>query len=488
MTLLKFRTLIRRLGRLALLVLLGYPYVIVLLPLSIWLGIHMIGGWLNLEHDHGWSGSELMRCVGLTIGAVLLMALVLVYLAATVYVGWKGHADLYRRGSWASISRPWLHAVITRENLLARIDALAGTHRLVGPVLRAEPRCEPPRRYFYETVKQASALALDFDYCVFAPKAALLPPRETLFRFDASRRRFEATVADEDGGPTALVGVHPCDLHAIRLLDEVFARDHCDEHYGRRRQGRFIVGMDCGEPCTPGVFCGETNTHHAREGFDVMLYPLGADGDSANEPRRADAFGIVYGTEAGQDWLAVDDGAAVRQPSIEDKRRFERYLMHKKTAFPRRLAQPWSDIPTTLAGSYDSLVWEATAQRCYSCGSCNLACPTCYCFDIQDCNDLPPQRGRRERTWDGCMLRDFAVVAGGHNFRSERAQRLRHRIFRKGAWIEQRTGLSGCVGCGRCDRACTAHISIVEILNRLTEERDGGQRARGAPAAAAAGD
>jgi formate hydrogenlyase subunit 6/NADH:ubiquinone oxidoreductase subunit I len=68
------------------------------------------------------------------------------------------------------------------------------------------------------------------------------------------------------------------------------------------------------------------------------------------------------------------------------------------------------------------------------------------------------------------MLHDFALVAGGHNFRGKAAQRLRHRIFRKGAWIEQRTGLTGCVGCARCVRSCTAHISIVEILNQLAEK------------------
>jgi formate hydrogenlyase subunit 6/NADH:ubiquinone oxidoreductase subunit I len=68
------------------------------------------------------------------------------------------------------------------------------------------------------------------------------------------------------------------------------------------------------------------------------------------------------------------------------------------------------------------------------------------------------------------MLRDFSLVAGDHNFRARSAERLRHRIFRKGAWIADRTGRMGCVGCGRCDRACTAQISIVQILNQLSEE------------------
>ncbi len=487
MTMLKFKSLIRRLGRLVLLLLLGYPYVIVVLPLSIWLGTYVVSGWLEPGQVRSWSWSELTYGIGFTAGVAMLIVLSLVYLAAATYVGWKGHADVYRRGSWAAIGRPWLHAVITREDLLKRIDALAKTHALVGPVMRVEPQCEPPRRYFYEPIKRATDLALDFDYCVYSPKASLLPPRETLFRFDTRNRRFEAFLNDEDGSATALIGVHPCDIHAVRMLDEAFEQDHRDEHYCARRARLLIVGMDCGEPCTPGVFCHETKTHYATDGFDVMLYPLRSDDDSTNGRPRADAFGVVYGSDVGCEWLAADDVAAVRSPSVEDERRFERYLIRKNTAFPRRLTQSWSEIPTTLAGSYDSLVWDATAQRCYSCGSCNLVCPTCYCFDIQDQNDLPPQSGHRERIWDGCMLRDFAVVAGGHNFRSDRAQRLRHRIFRKGAWIKKRTGLSGCVGCARCDRACTAHISIVEILNQLADEHEDGKRAPESLAAATAG-
>ena len=123
-----------------------------------------------------------------------------------------------------------------------------------------------------------------------------------------------------------------------------------------------------------------------------------------------------------------------------------------------------------IEASYAAELWEDEAAACYSCGSCNLVCPTCYCFDIRDENDLPPTSGRRTRCWDACMLPGFAVVAGGNNFRPAAGQRLRHRVLRKAAWIERRSGLPGCVGCARCDRACTARISLREILTRAYEE------------------
>lgn len=367
-----------------------------------------------------------------------------------------------------------LDGIIHHAALLKRLDELGKTRRLVGPVARHVPECDPPVRYFYETVTRAEDLALDFTYCVYGPKQALLPARETLFRFDQSSGHFQATPHFDDR-PLALFGIRPCDLHGIRLLDAVFERDYHDEHYQARRRNTLIIGLDCATPCGSDAFCGDMGTNHAESGFDVMLYPLGGGEDAyqagAEIPAQRE-YGVVFGTDAGRVWLSADADNELRRPTAADERRYAEYLERKANAFPRKLKARREEIPALLERSYDSLLWDGTAQRCYSCGSCNLVCPTCYCFDIHDENDLPPETGCREREWDGCMLRDFALVAGDHNFRTKTAQRLRHRIYRKGAWIEQRTGLAGCVGCARCDRACTAKISIVEMLNQLAEEAE----------------
>src|SRR4030042_549369 len=61
-------------------------------------------------------------------------------------------------------------------------------------------------------------------------------------------------------------------------------------------------------------------------------------------------------------------------------------------------------LPKVLGRSYDHPVWEEKAQRCYSCGSCNLVCPTCYCFDVRDDVEWGLQKGRRYRGWGGRLL------------------------------------------------------------------------------------
>lgn len=348
-----------------------------------------------------------------------------------------------------------LERIITHDEVLTIVADLAGEYRIVGPVLRGG-------QYFYETVTEPDELDLSFSYCVYGPRGYLFPPTETLFRFDKQNGRFETTPMIEQI-PTAFVGVHPCDINAIRLLDRVFAKDHRDEHYLSRRACAFIIGVDCAKQCTDGVFCADMHGNIAKEGFDLMLFPL-EQGGGPKDVR----YGVVIGSESGEARMRRRSIGAT--PKAADERAMEEYQRRKDAAFPRRLKTRLEELPSLLERSYDSLLWEATARRCYSCGSCNLACPTCYCFNIFDETDMTLARGERKREWDGCQLEKFAEVAGPHNFRPKAASRLRHRIFRKAKWVKEQSGIAGCVGCARCDRACTAKIHSVEIYNQLAEE------------------
>lgn len=352
-----------------------------------------------------------------------------------------------------------LDRILTHSELLTLVDELSRQARLIGPVARDVPDAKPPRRYFYEPVEQAAQLDLDFNYCVFGPTRFLLPSHETLFVYQRHQGGFTAQpVFDEQ--PTALIGVHPCDLHALQSLDRAFYTPICDEHYQRRRENLFIVGIDCATPCTDGCFCADMRTNHATDGFDVMLYPF--------ERGAGRRYGVLFGSDAGREWILYNQRGV--RPTVADERTFDEYQRRKLAEFPLRLTTGYDDLPALLKRSYDSLLWEATARRCYSCGSCNTTCPTCYCFDVNDEPEITLASGRRTRVSDGCMLREFATVAGGHNFRPQAAARLRHRIYRKSVWIRERLGTSGCVGCARCDRACTAKINCVEIYNQLAEE------------------
>ena len=91
-------------------------------------------------------------------------------------------------------------------------------------------------------------------------------------------------------------------------------------------------------------------------------------------------------------------------------------------------------------------------------------CPTCFCFDIQDVLDPDGQTGERQRIWDACTSPQFAVVAGGHNFRPTGRERVRHRMYHKLNGFLATYDRMLCVGCGRCVKACKADINHIRVL------------------------
>ena len=251
-----------------------------------------------------------------------------------------------------------------------------------------------------------------------------------------------------------LIGVHPCDIYATWLLDVIFEADNPDPNYLSKRRKTTLIGLDCIQPCDDQSFCKDMGSIDCDTGFDLLLSDVG------------DKYFVDVGTERGKE-LLMDCPQAVDAES-EDYAARQQFLEQKQINFHKRIPVDMRYMPEILAGAYDNLVWQATSRRCFSCGSCNLVCPTCYCFDVSDNVNLSLADGERSRSWDGCMLRPFAEVAGGENFRPAAEDRLRHRIYRKGKFMREQYGKSGCVGCGRCERACVADISIREIFTQLT--------------------
>ena len=151
-------------------------------------------------------------------------------------------------------------------------------------------------------------------------------------------------------------------------------------------------------------------------------------------------------------------------------------LTEKWPRFPYRLEFDVTELPDILNLSQKSSYWKELGERCLACGMCTQVCPTCYCFNVSDEADLTLKSGKRIRSWDSCQVEEFALVAGGHNFRKARALRQRHRFLRKGKYQYEAFGMIGCVGCGRCAQACLVHITPVETFNELYRRRQAGEK------------
>lgn len=310
---------------------------------------------------------------------------------------------------------------------------------------------EKGNKYVFDVLEKAGDLRLDYDVTILPPKKYFAPQRETLLKYKVK----DGHEAVNEVTPRIILGIHPYDLEAIRQMDKVFSETYEDEHYLEKREASVLVGMNM-EDVSEWSFAGSMGTATIEDHYDIMLTDIG------------DNYVIEIGSEKGSDLL---DGVNLRDATEEEKEAVENKKNDLKDKFKKSLDFSPEELPELLEENYDNVeFWEENSEKCYSCGSCNLVCPTCYCFDVKDINEITLDEGKRIRQWDGCLLEEFAIVAGDENFREERYQRYRHRFMRKGRYIYERYDDIACVGCGRCGSHCVPDIADpTEVYNSLKE-------------------
>jgi len=338
-------------------------------------------------------------------------------------------------------------STVTKEQFKSFVTALIGSdQRVVGVQAKDD-------KFVFGDLNNADDLRLDYDVTILPPKKYVLPQKETLLNFQVGGDSQSVQEADK----MVLLGVHPYDMVAINQMDKLFSQGEYDTHYMNRRRNVTIIACDVVTP-SENVFAASMNTATCDKGFDILLTDIG------------DSYVVEAATDKGEDLLKMMDG--VRKAAAADLDKRKAVQEKNRTVLDKhKLECKPSFLPKLLEKAYEHSVWEEKARLCYSCGSCNQVCPTCYCFDVQDEVEWDLKSGCRYRAWDGCLLQNFATVAGDHNFRKKREDRFRHRLYRKGKYVPGKIdGEIACVGCGRCITACTAKIANpVEIYNTLME-------------------
>ena len=327
------------------------------------------------------------------------------------------------------------------------VDELIRTTKVYGVKAKGD-------RFAFGPLDSAKELRLDYDVTLQPPKIFFQPPAETLITYVE-----QGTYKSEyDCEKFVLLGVHPYDMIALNQMDILWSQDNYDNHYMTRRRNATIVACDVVIP-SKDVFASSMNTAVVKEGFDVLLTDIG------------DSYIAEAATEKGEELLcALKKEEEVTKDDL--KKRQGIWDKNKKGLNKHELNCSVSYLPKLLERAYDHPVWEEKARTCFSCGSCNQVCPTCYCFNVQDEPNWDLKSGKRERFWDGCLLDGFTKVAGEHEFRKNREDRFRHRIYRKGKYVPAKIGGQiACVGCGRCVSACLPDIANpVNVYNRLIDD------------------
>lgn len=324
------------------------------------------------------------------------------------------------------------------------LEALKNWGRLVAPVERA------PGVFSLEEITDVSKARPDALRTILPFKKLLLRPRFTMLEQGSDGA--PAASSDNDGGPVVYFGAHACDIHALKILDLMFLSDFVDTYYKKNRDQLTVIGYGCfpDEKC----FCDSLGTGNAEDGFDMFLTPL--------EGR----FLVTVATARGDEIVcALPDyfETATRQ----DRTDYLARLRERESSFTTRIDV--DDLPYVLELKRDDPVWEELGKKCLCCGSCSMVCPTCTCFNVAD-EVLVEGRAVRVRTWDACLYANYALVAGGHNFRSLRADRVRNRYYHKQEAFVREFGKPSCVGCGRCIENCPTGINVVEVFQYVRGE------------------
>jgi ferredoxin len=360
---------------------------------------------------------------------------------------------------------------ITLDGLSSLVEALrARGYRVVGPKLRdgailydeLSSADELPAGWtevhdpgHYRIERRDDEARFGFTVGPHSWKQFLLPSRVRLWRarLDGSPPEVEEEPAPEK--PFAFFGVRGCDLAAIGIQDRVLTGGrYVDRDYAARREGAFIVVVDCAEPGRL-CFCDSMGTGPSAEsGYDLALTEL-LDGDQRYLVRVGSERGAEVMTEVPHDDAdPADQGAAAT------------LVENARASMGRTLDT--EGLKEDILANLEHPRWDEVADRCLSCGNCTLVCPTCFCVGVEDTADLAGETVERDRVWNSCFSVDHSYVAGGSVRQSGRSRYRQWMTHKLATWHDQ-FGTSGCVGCGRCIAWCPVGIDITEEAAAVRE-------------------
>jgi len=320
--------------------------------------------------------------------------------------------------------------------------------KLIAPVKKGKD-------VIFKEVKNPSEVVLNYTRTILPPKKFILKYRRERYSYDS--QTFEVKDSISFSEKQVIFGVHPCDLHGLTILDQIYLNDFPDPRYLEIRRNTVLIGISCipDEWC----FCMATGTAFPDGAtWDLFLTDIG------------NSYFVSIGSDKGDEIIHLGERLFL-DVSKEDLDRFKEETAKKKHLFDYNRLPDLERISQVIELEYESEVWKEEANRCLSCGTCTNTCPTCFCYTSVDIPSINGKEVKRIEFITSCQYPYYSRVAGGHEFLEDRTARFRHRYYHKFVGYPYQIGKYGCVGCGRCSAFCPANISMVKTLKRLRDTK-----------------
>ncbi|VYU65857.1 anaerobic sulfite reductase subunit AsrA [Clostridium paraputrificum] len=270
-------------------------------------------------------------------------------------------------------------------------------------------------------------------------KEVITPITQTLYYFTEDEFR-ESSIGHNK---KILIFARPCDINAQRRQDMIYLHNGNfeDTFYKRIRERVKFICIEC------------------VDGFDTCFCV------SMNS-NKTDDYSLAVRFNESSLLFDVKDKEFSKFFSNKTEEEFELKFIEENQA---KVTIPEINDKEILIKLKNHPMWDEYNKRCLGCGSCTIACSTCSCYTTRDIvYDSLGKIGERRRVQASCHIDGFDEMAGGHNFRTTKADKMRYKVFHKIHDYKAQFGDEHmCVGCGRCTDRCPEHISITATINKV---------------------
>ena len=270
-------------------------------------------------------------------------------------------------------------------------------------------------------------------------KEVITPITQTLYYFTEDEFR-ESSIGHNK---KILIFARPCDINAQRRQDMIYLHNGNfeDTFYKRIRERVKFICIEC------------------VDGFDTCFCV------SMNS-NKTDDYSLAVRFNESSLLFNVKDKEFSKFFSDKTEEEFELKFIEENEA---KVTIPEINDKEVLIKLKNHPMWNEYNKRCLGCGSCTIACSTCSCYTTRDIvYDSLGKIGERRRVQASCHIDGFDEMAGGHNFRTTKADKMRYKVLHKIHDYKAQFGDEHmCVGCGRCTDRCPEHISITATINKV---------------------